>query len=71
MRVSIDVWAERPGWFRAFWVKDPGTGSPVIGYCSPGGSHRTIRGVVAEVSRMYPQEPIYRNGRLICEGGKA
>ena len=60
---------ERSGFFRAFWADSPDSncGSPVIGYCSPGGSHRTIRQVVAEVRRLYPGEPIYRNGRLIKE----
>jgi hypothetical protein len=58
---------ERSGFFRAYWSDSPDgtTGSPVIGYCSPGGSHRTIRQVVAEFRRMHPGEAIYRNGKLI------
>lgn len=67
----IVVWddrhTERTGYFRAFWCSDPnGTcGSPVIGYCSPGGSHRTIRAVAAEVRKYYPGESVYRNGREV------
>lgn len=66
----IEIWddlhTERAGMFRAFWC-EPGsnTGSPVIGYCSPGGSQRTIRAAAAEVRRLYPNEPIYRNGREV------
>jgi hypothetical protein len=60
-----DLHTERSGYFRAFWVSDPvnpGTGSPVMGYCSPGGSHRTIGAVVREVARYYPDAEVYRNG---------
>lgn len=62
-----DLHTERSGYFRAFWSDSPNgtTGSPVIGYCSSGGSHRTIRAVVAEVRRLYPNEPVYRNGRIV------
>lgn len=62
-----DLHNERAGFYRAFWVAEPNgtTGSPVIGYCSPGGSHRTIRAAAAEVRRLYPSDPIYRNGRLV------
>lgn len=67
----VQIWCdnhrERGGYYRAFWTddKDSSTGSPVIGYCSPGGSHRTIRATVAEVRRMYPGTEVYRNGRAI------
>ena len=67
----VQVWddnhTERSGYYRAFWCDGPHatSGSPVIGYCSPGGSHRTIRAVVAEVRRLYPGQVIYRNGREI------
>jgi hypothetical protein len=56
---------ERSGYFRAFWCASPESdgGSPVIGYCSPGGSHRSIRAVAAEVRRHYPKEICYRNGK--------
>lgn len=55
--------------YRAFWAASPDadTGSPVIGYCSPGGSWPTIRQVVNEVRKLYghANEPCYRNGREI------
>lgn len=62
-----DLHNERSGYYRAFWADGPeGTkGSPVIGYCSAGGSHRTIRAVAAEVKRLYPGEAVYRNGREV------
>lgn len=62
-----DLHCERSGYYRAFWAASPDatSGSPVIGYCSPGGSHRTIRAVVAEVRRYYPGETVYRNGRPV------
>ena len=68
---AICIWDDlhnwRSGYFRAFWTAGPDatTGSPVIGYCSPGGSHRTIRAAAAEVGRLYPGIPIYRNGRIV------
>lgn len=60
-----DLHAERAGYFRAFWAASPDatSGSPIIGYCSPGGSHRTVRATVAEARRHYPDAEIYRNGR--------
>ena len=67
VQVWDDLHNERLGYYRAFWTSAPdaATGSPVIGYCSPGGSHRTIKAVVAEVHRLYPGEVIYRNGRAV------
>lgn len=68
----IQVWDDlhnaRDGYFRAYWTNGPEatTGCTVIGYCSPGGSHRTIRAVVAEVRRLGYTDPIYRNGRRIA-----
>jgi hypothetical protein len=70
----IQVWddlnVQMPGYFRAYWCKDPtdNIGSPVVGYCSPGGSHKTIKAVVAEVRRLGHNDPIYRNGKLIDKG---
>lgn len=67
--IHEDLHNERPGYFRAFWSDKPdgsGGGSPVIGYCSPGGSHRTIRATVAEVKRIHPDEPVFRNGKQIA-----
>lgn len=62
-----DLHNERSGYYRAFWADSPtGTsGSPVIGYCSPGGTHRTIRAAAREVQRYYPGEIVYRNGRPV------
>ena len=62
-----DYHTERSGFYRAFWCAEPdaNTGSPVVGYCSPGGSHRTVRAVAAEVRRLYPGTVIYRNGREV------
>lgn len=62
-----DLHNERAGYFRAFWASSPyaTAGSPVIGYCSPGGSHRTISAVVREIRQLHPGEHIYRNGRLL------
>ena len=68
----IDIWddwhTERAGYVRAFWVADPINpqgGSPVVGYCSPGGSHKTIRACVDECARLYPGIPVFRNGRQV------
>ena len=62
-----DLSNERSGYFRAFWAAGPNgtSGSPVIGYCSPGGSHRTIKAVAREVLKYYPNETIYRNGKPV------
>lgn len=62
-----DLNAERPGMKRAFWAASPDaeSGSPVIGYASPGGSHRTVKACAAEAARLYPGETIYRNGRPV------
>jgi hypothetical protein len=67
----IQIWddwsTQRTGYYRAFWCASPdiSLGSPVIGYCSSGGSHRTIKATAAEVRRMYPTAKVYRNGRQI------
>jgi hypothetical protein len=66
--VHEDNHTERSGYFRAYWSDRPdgtGNGCPVVGYCSPGGSHRTIRATVAEALRLYPGEEVWRNGRRI------
>ena len=67
VQIWDDLHNERPGYFRAFWCASPDapTGSPVIGYCSPGGSHPTVRATVAEVRRMYPGVDVYRNGQRV------
>lgn len=68
----VVVWednhTERRGtWYRAFWAASPDatTGSPVIGYCSAGGSQKTIRETVREVRRLLPGQTVYRNGRTV------
>lgn len=68
----IEVWPDlsvQREAYRAYWVA-PGetTGCPVVGYCSPGGSHRTIRAAIAECRRLGYSDPVFRNGRLIDEG---
>jgi hypothetical protein len=67
IQIWEDLHNERAGFFRAFWCASPEatTGSPVVGYCSAGGSHRTLRGVIAEVRRLGYTDPVYRNGREI------
>ena len=67
VQIWDDLHTERAGYYRAFWCASPeaSTGSPVIGYCSPGGSQRTIKATANEVRRLYPDAPIYRNGRPV------
>jgi len=67
VQIWDDLHNERSGYFRAFWCASPEAtnGSPVIGYCSPGGTHRTIRAVAREVWHHYPGADIFRNGRRI------
>jgi len=67
IQIWDDLHTERSGFYRAFWCDsdDASIGSPVIGYCSPGGSHRTIRAAIAECRRLGYSDPVYRNGRLI------
>ena len=66
IEVCEDLNAERAGFFRAFWWEmGSSSHSPVVGYCSAGGSHRTISACVREVRRLGHTDPIYRNGRLI------
>ena len=60
-----DLHSERAVAYRAFWANPAdGCGCPVVGYCSPGGSWPTIRQTVSEFRRLYPGQPIYRNGRI-------
>lgn len=62
-----DLHTERSGFFRAFWSDSPNgtSGYPVIGYCSPGGSHKTCKAVAREILRFYPGETVYRNGKPV------
>lgn len=62
-----DLSNEKPGYKRAFWTNEPdgNIGSPVIGYCSSNGSYRTIKEVVSDTIKYYPNETIYRNGKIV------
>lgn len=69
----VQIWDDlhteaRGNWYRAFWCASPDadSGSPVIGYCSPGGSQRSIRAAAAEVRRLYPDAKIFRSGREVA-----
>lgn len=66
--IDEDLHAERAGWFRAFFASagpDSQFVCSVVGYASPGGSHRTIRECVREVRRLGYNDDIYRLGRII------
>ena len=69
IQIWEDLHNERAGYFRAFYCSnaEATTGSPVIGYCSAGGSQRTIRATIAEVRRLGYNDPIYRNGQLLSK----
>lgn len=60
------------GKYRAFWCASPDatTGSPVIGYCSPGGEHDSVTACAEEVWRYHPGETIYRNGKEVLNKTK-
>jgi len=68
IQVWEDLHNERAGFYRAFWCADAAasSGSPVIGYCSAGGSHRTIKAAALEALRLHPGEQVYSNGRRIA-----
>lgn len=59
----LEVWddlnSEKPGRYRLFWVA-PGktTGVPAVGYCSPGGSYRTIREAIADGERRFGETAV-------------
>lgn len=58
----LEVWDDlsAPGRaYRLFWVV-PGetTGTPAIGYCSPGGSYRTIRAAIADGVRRFNETAV-------------
>jgi hypothetical protein len=65
IQIWEDLHSERPGMFRAFWCDSPTatTGSPVVGYCSPGGSHPSIKAAALEARRLYPGQAVFRNGK--------
>jgi hypothetical protein len=70
VQIWDDLGNERAGFFRAFWCASPEaeSGSPVIGYCSPGGSQRAVKATAREVWEIYPDAIIYRNGRPVKKG---
>lgn len=67
IQILDDRHNERPGCYRAYIASKPDSTvvCPMIGYASPGGSHRTIKAAALEARRMHPNAPIYRNGKLI------
>lgn len=69
VQIWEDLHNERGGYVRAFWcaTSEADSGSPVIGYCSPGGSHRSIIACAMEVWRNHPRAQIFRNGKQICK----
>ena len=71
IQIWDDLHAERRGnWFRAFWCSSPDAslGSPVIGYCSSGGSRRTVKAAAHEVWELYPDALVFRNRRQVKGG---
>lgn len=64
-----DLHNERAGMFRAFWASAPDadSGSPVIGYCSAGGSQRTVRAAAREALRLYPDAKVFCNGKEVVQ----
>lgn len=66
--IEEDLHNERAGYFRAFYQDslESNTMVTVIGYCSPGGSQKTITACVAEVRKFDRETPIFRNGRKIA-----
>lgn len=65
--IESDNHCERPGFFRAFSAASPDATvmCPLVGYCSPGGSFRTIRACLADTLKREPSAKVYRNGRLL------
>ena len=59
LEVWNDLHAERAGMYRLFWV-NPGesTGTPAVGYCSPGGSYRTVREAIADGERRFGETAV-------------
>lgn len=59
LEVWPDLHNERPGRWRLFWaVPGDSTMCPAIGYCSPGGTYRTIREAVADGVRRFGETAI-------------
>lgn len=54
-----DLHNECAGWWRLFWaVPGESTMCPAIGYCSPGGTYRTIREAVADGVRRFGETAV-------------
>lgn len=72
IQILEDLHNERAGYYRAFWSDTPDSDIvvTVLGYASPGGTHRTIKATALEAWRYYPLARIYRNGKEIKYNGK-
>jgi hypothetical protein len=59
LEVWDDLHNECAGYYRLFWAR-PGdsTGTPAIGYCSPGGTYRTIKDAIADGMRRFDETAI-------------
>ena len=45
--------------YRLFWASPDGrTGTPAIGYCSPGGTYRTIKAAIADGLRRFGETAV-------------
>lgn len=71
IEIAPDLHEERPGFYRAFTTEslDAPTRCPVIGYCSAGGTHRTMTRCVAELRRLrlHTGAPVYSHtGRRLA-----
>jgi hypothetical protein len=61
LEVWDDLHSELPGRYRLFWARPDGTdGTPAVGYCSPGGSYRTIKMAIADGVRRFGEVAIRR-----------
>jgi hypothetical protein len=68
----LEIWddwsVERSGYVRAYWANpETNSGVPVLGLTDPRGTHRYIRQALAQCRRMFPGEPVYRNGRKLVQ----
>ena len=59
LQVWDDLHNTRPGYYRLFWA-NPGesTGVPAVGYCSPGGTYRTIKEAIADGIRRFGETAV-------------
>ncbi len=54
LQVLDDLHNERPGMKRLFWMNpNDSCGCPAVGYCSSGGSYRTVREAIADGVRRF------------------